>query len=414
MAWRIDETVIRGEIDNRVRGRVTGRIWFLGRPKPVELELTGNAGRDLAGRRLEFVNPQPKPGNLDGLAAAQVGVIGDCTGSRKVRVPAIPREPLKGHSAAKMPLPWHWGNCLHLEWFSRRNGRVVIESAAYTLTISAECGWEMTDEDEAVQQAANAAAMKDFLNSIDDAASLEKSAANAAEPPDSPDGDEFDSGKPQTEVQAEKLEAASDRLADRVIARVEREGVDKYGRILREELERARIERGEPPLTLEEEAVRAKWIDEVNTAAAEAMANPDPAIEVEGEFEHPTAAWARTLCIRIYRKADDCNLVPADASPEHPVAELVSSIMCAAAKFAGALNGETWPPTVDTCAGRIVRLTRARGYLDDGLLAADSCAELKLVDAIWLAEVRSEIVAIGGECDALIAELRERLARGFD
>jgi len=26
MAWRIDESVIRGEIDNRTRDRVTGRI----------------------------------------------------------------------------------------------------------------------------------------------------------------------------------------------------------------------------------------------------------------------------------------------------------------------------------------------------------------------------------------------------
>ena len=57
MAWRIDESVIRGEIDNRTRDRVTGRIWFEGRAEPVELNLTGNAWRDLAGRRLEFVNP---------------------------------------------------------------------------------------------------------------------------------------------------------------------------------------------------------------------------------------------------------------------------------------------------------------------------------------------------------------------
>ena len=39
MAWRIDESVVRGEIDNRVEGRVTGRIWFVGLDEPVELEL---------------------------------------------------------------------------------------------------------------------------------------------------------------------------------------------------------------------------------------------------------------------------------------------------------------------------------------------------------------------------------------
>eukprot|EP01031_Cornospumella_fuschlensis_P019204 gene19204-23528_t len=34
MAWRIDQSVIRGEIDNRTRDRVTGRIWFEGRADP--------------------------------------------------------------------------------------------------------------------------------------------------------------------------------------------------------------------------------------------------------------------------------------------------------------------------------------------------------------------------------------------
>jgi hypothetical protein len=35
MAWRIEQSVVRGEIDNRVRGRVTGRLWLAGRPEPV-------------------------------------------------------------------------------------------------------------------------------------------------------------------------------------------------------------------------------------------------------------------------------------------------------------------------------------------------------------------------------------------
>ena len=30
MAWRFHEHVLRGEIDNRTRGRVTGRIWLAG------------------------------------------------------------------------------------------------------------------------------------------------------------------------------------------------------------------------------------------------------------------------------------------------------------------------------------------------------------------------------------------------
>lgn len=41
MAWRVDKHLVRGEIDNRTRGRVTGRLWFAGRDEPILLDLAG-------------------------------------------------------------------------------------------------------------------------------------------------------------------------------------------------------------------------------------------------------------------------------------------------------------------------------------------------------------------------------------
>src|SRR5207253_6671772 len=41
--------VLRGEIDNRVKGIVRGKVWVDGRAEPVVLELKGNAWPDLAG-----------------------------------------------------------------------------------------------------------------------------------------------------------------------------------------------------------------------------------------------------------------------------------------------------------------------------------------------------------------------------
>ena len=35
MAWRIDEQVIRGEIDNRTPGKVRGQLWLVGRDEPI-------------------------------------------------------------------------------------------------------------------------------------------------------------------------------------------------------------------------------------------------------------------------------------------------------------------------------------------------------------------------------------------
>jgi hypothetical protein len=179
MAWRIDTAVIRGEIDNRTRGRVAGKIWFVGRTEPVELELEGNGWRDLAGRKLEFINPQPEPVELRGLAGRQRGVVGDITASRKVRVPEIPMNQIGEYYAARKPFPWHWGNSLYLEWFSRENGRVVIESAGFELQIHPEATWEMSPAEETSQREKNGAAMAGFMYRL--AKALEGEAEDASE-----------------------------------------------------------------------------------------------------------------------------------------------------------------------------------------------------------------------------------------
>lgn len=169
MAWRIDEFLIRGEVDNRVRGRVTGRLWFAGRDEPVTLELAGNAWRDVAGHVLRFTNPdprQPHSGELDGLATLQDGVVGDITASRKVKVPECSMDELMEYYEAKKPFPWHWGNSLYLEWHSAPNGRVVIESATYQLELDPEVVWTMSEAEEIEQRRANGRAMIDFMNRL--------------------------------------------------------------------------------------------------------------------------------------------------------------------------------------------------------------------------------------------------------
>ena len=77
MAWRIADYVERGEIDNREKGRVIGQLWLNGIDEPIILELTGNPYRDLAGQRLRFKNPKPKPmpEDLRDFAREQTGVV---------------------------------------------------------------------------------------------------------------------------------------------------------------------------------------------------------------------------------------------------------------------------------------------------------------------------------------------------
>lgn len=412
MAWRIDESVIRGEIENHTRGRVTGRIWFVDRDEPVELELAGNAWRDLAGRRLEFVNPAPKPGALESVATRQTGVIGDCTASRKVKVPDVSMEEFRELYRQRKPFPWHWGNSLYLEWFSTKNGRVVIESADYQLTIAPEITWEMSEAEEESQRRANAEAMENFMGRLGAAAAAE---SNAPSPSESTADDAWTKDQPLTEAEAEKMQEDSDRLADRIQARIDREGPDAdFQHILEEELERRARERGDKPLTPEEEAARARWVEEMNRAAEEALANPDPEFEAELNAKHPLAEQAFDLALRLMHEPEKRGWIARDASEEHPLIDLATTSSKAGAKLAGALNGHTWPPEVEDCAATIVRLKRAHGYLDDALLAAESCGQQGLGDTAWLAGVQRELNAVAHECDALIGELRAKLERGFD
>ena len=64
--------------------------------------------------------------------------------------------------------PEHMANCLYLEWFSEANGRVVIESADYELTISAP-EWRMTPEEEEERAKQAAAGMDDFMGKLTEA-----------------------------------------------------------------------------------------------------------------------------------------------------------------------------------------------------------------------------------------------------
>ena len=134
MAFRIHDSVVRGEIDNREKGIVRGRIWVHGREEPVTLQLRGNAHPDLAGCVLTFKNPlatSAHPG-LDSLNPLQDGTIGDLTASRKVRVFDIPVEQAYDMCKRGEKPPEHMANCLYLEWYSVQNGRIPASKSLST------------------------------------------------------------------------------------------------------------------------------------------------------------------------------------------------------------------------------------------------------------------------------------------
>jgi hypothetical protein len=184
LAYRIHDSITRGEIDNRAKGIVRGQIWLAGRAELLTLELTGNAWPDLAGCLLTFTNPlkpRPDPG-LESLHGLQRGSIGDLTASRKVRVFTVPMEEAFTMIDLGQKPPERMANCLYLEWFSEANGRVVIESADFDLAISPP-EWRLTAQEETERAEQAAAGLADFAKKLTDAVEFHKRGQKDPEEP---------------------------------------------------------------------------------------------------------------------------------------------------------------------------------------------------------------------------------------
>jgi hypothetical protein len=187
MAFRIHDSVVRGEIDNRVKGIVRGKIWIHKRKEPLLLRLKGNTCPDIAGCLLKFTNLHTSfshPG-LKTLSQFQSGQVGDITASRKVREFDIPfGDAYKMIKRGKKP-PEHTANSFYLEWYSIQNGRVVIESTGYELEISPPQR-RMTPEEDEARAKQSAEGMDWFLQKISEA--IEKQKNGQKDPEEEWDG----------------------------------------------------------------------------------------------------------------------------------------------------------------------------------------------------------------------------------
>ncbi|MEZ5326502.1 MAG: hypothetical protein R3F19_15750 [Verrucomicrobiales bacterium] len=166
MAIRLDRAILRGEISNEIRGLVTGLVWVFGRDKPIVLRLKGNCLRDLAGCSITFENPHPEVEELtEILFDEQEGLVGDMTASRRAKVPTVTQVELQKLLRQKKPVPSVTVNTLYLEWFSERNGRVVIETSNCIVKVS-EPIWIMTAQEERAQETESQQNFYAFLDKI--------------------------------------------------------------------------------------------------------------------------------------------------------------------------------------------------------------------------------------------------------
>lgn len=281
----------------------------------------------------------------------QSGVAGEMTASRKVRVLDVPLEEASRIAKAGGAPPEHQPNALYLEWFSEKNGRVVIESADFKIDEVSAPAWRLSEKDEEAQAELMRTAMVDWLERLN-AQKVTK------EEPCDPDQD-----KPLDEFGYEKFMRESDVRTDKYM-----ELLDKY--------------EGHP----DQERIVARemgweWIDELLDAQERGAITPSEPMDVpelvpnpltegvdwvrdeDGDIRHPLAKRAFEGAVSLHHYCRDKGLLGEDGDSD--LREMVFKYQTTAAKLAGALNSLAYDDEQYAHEGGFVvaALKRALNYL---------------------------------------------------
>ena len=404
MAFRIHDSVVRGEIDNRAKGVVRGKIWMTGRAEPVTLELKGNAWPDLAGCRLTFTNPLKPishPG-LDMLAPVQRGTAGDLTASRKVRVFDVSTEEAYLICQRGEKPPEHMANSIYLEWFSEANGRVVLESVDYQMEISAP-EWRMTPQENEERARHAADGMDDFMEKITGA--IEEHQRGQKDP--DAEWDEHDN---------EKFLKECDARTDKFM-----ELIDKYGDSDEADAKLAKAmgwtsEDEDKNENKDEDDGDRMSVEEMNRICEEAVNEPPPVPEPHregidwirtehGDLRHPLQHRCSEGALKVWR---ECNELGLDESEDDDLQQFIFEFQTAGAKLAGALNGMAQGRERREGAFTVAYLKRALDHLHLAQTGLEAVAPKNLLPEKMAAAARQELFEIREGILRLMDEFRGR------
>jgi hypothetical protein len=393
MAFRIHDSVIRGEIDNRVKGVVRGRIWLVGKTDPLVLNLKGNAWPDLAGCVVTFTN-RLKPEldrHVDSIALDQSGTIGDITASRKVRVFDIPFEDAHAMIKQGEKPPEHKANSLYIEWFSDCNGRIVIESADYDIKIS-EPEWCMTDEDNRERATQAGAGLATFMTRLNFAIEKHRDGQKSHEE----EWNEHD-----YEKFLKECDAGTDKL-------MELQDLYGHGEEAREKIAEAMgWTRHDQP---EDEDNPEQDEDEI--ALEDSLDPPvlDPTREgidwirgEDGEISHPL----QELCSIYAGKYFDFVRESATTAKDRAIQDFVFEFQTTSAKLAGAL-GSIADGLDPEPAFIIALLKRALNHLHAAQRGLETVASQKSLPEAKVNQARAELFEIRQGIIDMMAQLRGR------
>ncbi len=407
MAWRIQDSVIRGEIDNRVKGCVRGKLWLDGLDEPVKLDLTGNACPDLAGCRLKFKNPaktfpmRKKPV----FNPLQRGRIGNLSASQKVRVFTIPDEDAFAMIDRGERPPERTANALYLEWFSEGNGRVVIESANFELNISAP-EWRLTSAEEKQRAQDAEAGWEMFSRQLNEA--LEKQKRGQKDPEAEWDEHDYEKFMKECDARTDKYMELREKYgdSDEAEAKIAREmgwisenppSPEGFGAAGDGEDERMSVE-------------------EMNRITEEALNEPLPEPEphregldwirtARGDIRHPLQYRCHESAMKVWHECDALGL---DKCGDEDLEQFVFEFQTTGVKLGGALHGIAQGRGPRDGAFTVAYLKRALDHLHQAQAGLEAVAPKKLLPAKMVAGARKEMFEIREGILKLMDEFRGR------
>jgi hypothetical protein len=415
MAYRIHDHVTHGEIDCRVKGEITGKLWLHGGGEPVVLKLSGNAWPDMAGCLLSFVNKsETSPPRGDSpLERLQEGAAGDMTASRKVRVPAVPIDEFCEMTMRGEKPPERLANSLYLEWFSESNGRVVLESSECEITLSTP-KWRLTPEEEEQRAADAAAGLDDFMGKLTEAIEI----AEAKVPWGKEEWDEFDHEKllresdARTDKFGELMEKYMDHPdRDRIIAR--EMGWDHIIEMLdeKEAQEKEGVAGQGGEAQADDEPHEDSKSDECAADEGDEP-QPDPATEgtdwvrtKDGDIKHPLSNRAFESAMALWDRIKELGLKD---DLDEDLGTLWHQFCAVGAKLAGALDGLALDRSIGELAHNIARMKRGLTHLHAAQAALRKVEDKQLLPPEDLEHTRSELFGIREEMLRLMEEFRNK------
>ncbi|MGP8020993.1 MAG: hypothetical protein ACLPRE_08420 [Limisphaerales bacterium] len=298
-------------------------------------------------------------------------------------------------------------NSLYLEWFSETNGRVVIESADYELTISAP-EWRLTPEENEERARQAAAGMDNFMQKLTEA--IEQHRREQKDP--EAEWDELD---------YEKFMKECDARTDKYM-----ELLEKYGDTEEAE-EKIAKEMGwdceDPPshecfgaAGEDEDDGERMSVEEMNRACEEALNEPPPEPEphregidwirtATGELRHPLQHRCFESALKVWHECDELGLAE---SEDEDLQRFIFEFQTAGVKLGGALTGLAEGRGFRDDAFTVAYLKRALDHLHKAQTGLEAVAPKKLLPEEMMPRVRKELFEIREGILHLMDEFRGR------